>query len=74
MDKIDSEINKVKDFGDSSHKSVETPDCFTLLGPKRPPPLIGIGLKNTIIKIFETVHFFIKGERKTKLEKFFLAF
>ena len=37
LDKIDSEINKVKDFGDSSHKTVEMPACFRLFGPKTAP-------------------------------------
>ena len=31
-------------FGDSSRKTVEMPDCFRSLGPKRAPP-VGIGLK-----------------------------
>ena len=37
-DQTDSEINKVMNFGDSSHKTVEMPDCFWLLGPKPAHP------------------------------------
>ena len=36
-------------FGDSSHKTVEMPDCFRSLGPKRAPP-VGIGLTDVIFK------------------------
>ena len=36
-DQTDTEINKVMNFGDSSHKTVEMPDCFRLCGPKRAP-------------------------------------
>ena len=36
-DQTGTKINKVKDFGDSSHKTVEMPACFRLLGPKMAP-------------------------------------
>ena len=31
-------------FGDSSHKTVEMPNCFRWFEPKRPPQ-VGIGLR-----------------------------
>ena len=36
-DQTGTKINKVKDFGDSSHKTVEMPACFRLFGPKTAP-------------------------------------
>ena len=35
-------------FGDSSHKTTDMPDCFRLLGPKMAPP-VGIGLIHLFI-------------------------
>ena len=34
----DTELNKVMNFGDSSHKTVEIPDCFLSLGQKMDHP------------------------------------
>ena len=34
-DQIGTKINKVMNFGDSSHKTVEMPDCVKLFRPKR---------------------------------------
>ena len=36
-DQTGTKINKVMNFGNSSHKTVEMPDCFRLCGPKRAP-------------------------------------
>ena len=36
-DQTGTKISKVKDFGDSSHKTVEMPACFRFLGPKTAP-------------------------------------
>ena len=41
-DQIDTDINKVMNFGDFSHKTVEMPTVFCHWGQKWPTP-VGIG-------------------------------
>ena len=54
QDQTDTETNKVMNFGDSCHKTVEMPDCFRLFGPKRAP------LSRNRVKHYDTP---IRGQR-----------
>ena len=48
-DQTNTEITKVVNLGDSSHKTEEMQDYFWLLGHKLPPhPPVGVGLKNLL--------------------------
>ena len=64
MDQKDTKINKVMNFGDSSHKTVEMPDCFRLFGPKR-APLSRNRVNSEFYNDFETFSKLVENENVT---------